>query len=135
MKKQIATITTALLLLGLVSTPAWAGPARRHTIEGFALGAGAVLLGTAIINNMSKPAPVARHYVPAPRHRGHGHRAPAKGYWKNEKTWVPGETQTRWNPGHYADNGRWVEGRYQEFDISRGHWETRRVWVSRRGRY
>ncbi len=133
MKKQIAIITTALVLIGFTSSTAWAGPARRHTLEGFALGAGAVLLGTAIIHNMSKPEPVVVHHAPPHRHRGPVHKA--SGYWKTEKIWLPGETETRWNPGHYNEDGRWIEGRYQEFEISGGHWETRKVWVSNRSRY
>ena len=123
MKKQIAIAAAALIFLTIFSGTASAGSSKRHTVEGIIIGAGATLLGAAIIQSMSRPAPVA---VNSPRHR---HHAPDRGHWRTERVWAPAVTESRWNPGHYAPQGRWVPGHYQEFVISRGYWDTRREWI------
>lgn len=130
MKRQIAITTAALIFLSAIFTgAASAGAARRHTMEGFVLGAGVTLLGTAIIHNMSRPRTVVVHQRHGRRHN-QGRRS--QGYWETRKVWVPAVTETRWNPGHYNRNGRWVQGRHQAFVISEGHWEKQKIWVSSR---
>lgn len=127
MRKEIAIATAALLIVGLTSGMSWAGSSKRHTIEGFLLGTGVTLLGTAIIQKMSAPEPVVIHHRPAPCETKQHH-----GRWKTETVWVPAAYDTRWNPGHYSRKGRWVPGRYQEVLVAEGYWETRKVWVRHR---
>lgn len=122
MKKHITLITATCLLLGLLSGTASAGSSKRHTIEGIVIGAGVTMLGAAIIQNLSRPEPVPEH---PSRHRDRGPEC-----WRTERVWVPAVRETRWNPGHYAPNGRWIPGRYQEFVVSEGYWETRKVKFS-----
>ncbi len=136
MKKQIAIATATILVLGLSTSFAQAGAARRHTIEGFLLGTGVTLLGAAIVNNMNRPEPVVVRHVHAPpptpsyRYAKRHHR---KGHWETRKVWMAPVYETRWNPGHYNKRGRWVNGRYEEFQVSKGYWKKERVWV-RHGR-
>ena len=122
MKKRIAI--AALALIVAVTGVATAGPARRHTMEGFVLGAGIALLGTAIIHGMAEPEPVVVHHHP-PRHE-----PPGRGHWETRRVWMEPVTETRWNPGHYDRHGRWVQGRYEQVIVSDGYWSTQQIWVS-----
>ena len=124
MKKQIAMAAAAFIFLTIFSGTASAGSSKRHTVEGIIIGAGVTLLGAAIIHNISRPEPIV---VKAPAHR---HRPPVNRHWQTERVWVPGVTQTRWNPGHYTPHGRWIPGHHQNFVVSEGHWETRRTWIA-----
>jgi hypothetical protein len=134
MKKQIAIIISAFLIVGLSTGFAQAGAARRHTIEGFLLGTGVTLLGTAIVNSMNRPQPVVVHTPPRHEYR-YAKTKHRKGHWETRKIWVAPEYETRWNPGHYNKRGRWVQGRYEEFQISDGYWQKERVWVRHNRRY
>ena len=139
MKKQIAIATVTVLIIGLSTSFAQAGAARRHTIEGFLLGTGVTLLGTAIVNSMNDCEPVvvkhAHHRPSAPvyvEHRPVKYRYAKKhrrGHWEKRKVWVAPVYETRWNPGHYNKRGRWVKGRHIEIQVSDGYWKKERAWV------
>ncbi len=147
MKKIIAITTGVLMIMGIVSvTSANAGAARRHTIEGFVLGTGVALLGTAIIRGMNKEATPShvytRHYPDRYKehtYRGHKryhkhkhHRKYARrtrGHWETDRIWIDPVYEKKWNPGHYNRKGEWVSGRYEKFMIEQGYWSKKKVWV------
>ena len=128
MKKLTSIAITSLLIIGIFSSSALAGSARRHTIEGALIGAGVVLLGSAIAHSYDRPDPVKVY-------RHHSDYQPPKGHWETRKIWVEPKYTSRWNPGHYNKHGRWVSGKYESFSDCRGHWESRRVWVPHYCRY
>lgn len=136
--KQIALLT--LMSLFCFSTlPAQAGPARRHTLEGIAIGTGIALMGTALVQGLTRErAPSCerrgnypRHREPGygPPHRSYANHAP-RGHWELQKVWIADEYERRWNPGHYNRRGHWVEGCYEKFLVNPGYWQAERVWVS-----
>lgn len=139
MKKWIAMMV--VLAVGFTAANVQAGSARRHTIEGIMIGTGVAILGAAIISELNKedePAPAA-HIPPAPQYTAHqytAHHRPGKpwhkrGHWEVRRVWVEPVYETRWNPGHYTPDGRWVNGRMQEFLATKGYWREERVWVRR----
>jgi len=136
MKKLISIAIASLLIIGASSSFAQAGAARRHTIEGFLLGTGVTLLGSAIVNGLNRPDPIRinnghRHdEYRYPKHKKR-HR---RGRWEIQKIWVDPVYETRWNPGHYNKRGKWRFGRHQEFCVADGYWKKERVWVRRHRR-
>jgi hypothetical protein len=139
MKKQIAIVCATIFVVGATASISQAGPARRHTIEGALIGAGAVILGSAIIHQMSRPANARvavrqYHYPPKPRYvKRHAKKACRKGHLEIRKIWVEPEYETRWNPGHYNRRGKWVSSRYEAFKVADGYWRKEKIWV-RHGR-
>lgn len=129
MKKTISIAAASFLILGLSTSFAQAGAARRHTIEGFLLGTGVTLLGTAIVQSMNRPAPVRIDTSPPHHEYRHTAKKYRKGHLEVRKIWVDPVYETRWNPGHYNKRGHWVSGRHQEFLVAEGYWEKVRVWV------
>lgn len=146
MKKLIAIATLSMTIVVLSQAPARAD---RKTMEGFLLGTGAVILGSAIIKGLncdsSRPRYSAavhvpdRHYPPGPQHRYNDRRHPKyagnhhrpRGHWEIEKKWVEPVYETKWNPGHYDRSGIWVSGRYEKFIVQDGYWQENKVWVER----
>ena len=136
MKKTIATFTGIFLIIILSSAPARAD---RKTMEGFLLGTGAVLLGTAIYHGMNQDSDPGPAYAShSPRYREGRHHRPAKryarhhrprGHWEVERVWVEPEYERKWNPGHYNRRGQWVSGRYERFKVSRGYYREIKTWV------
>ncbi len=139
MKKYI-TIITAVLFLICFSTAS--ARADRKTREGFMIGAGAAILGAAIINGMSntgKPQYTRQHSRP-PGHyieHRHGyvdrgqnpyHRQP-DGYWAIERIWVEPVYEKKWNPAHYNRRGEWIQGGYDSFLIREGYYQEQKIWV------
>jgi hypothetical protein len=134
--KTLISITTAVVMVVCLS----AGPARadRKTTEGFLLGIGAAVLGTAIYKGLnhspgySEPqrhhGPPAFDRVPQCREDRRYARQPVV-RWEIQRIWVEPVYETRWNPGHYNRKGHWVGGRYESFKVRDGYWEERRVRV------
>ncbi len=158
MKKIIAITTGILMIMGIVSvSSANAGAARRHTIEGFMLGTGVALLGTAIIHEMNKDArqsptytrhwpdryenPKRKHHKQYKRSKHHKqykrskhprkYAKKSRGHYELERVWINPVYERRWNPGHYSRKGTWLSGRYQKFMIEQGYWSEKKVWVWR----
>ncbi len=142
MKKLITMMTTVLFLICFSTVSARAD---RKTMEGFMLGTGVAILGAAIINSMNdndRPH-YSRHHSPPPqvyieyrdghhdRHHGRHHFHEPDGHWEIVRVWVDPVCERRWNPAHYNHRGEWVEGRYENFEISGGYYQDQRVWVSR----
>nr|WP_321402794.1 hypothetical protein [uncultured Desulfobacter sp.] len=149
MKKQIALAAAAIFITTLFIGFAQAGPGRyqsshphrqtqthhhdtNNVLEGVVLGAGALILGTAIAQSLSNPCQPAQVHAtavpPRPNHR-------KKGHWETQKIWVAPVYETRWNPAHYNAQGRWVQGRHQQFLVAEGFWKKEQVWVKNRDRY
>lgn len=142
MKKTIATVTAVCLALIFSSTPAHAD---RKTMEGFLLGTGITILGTAIISEMNKNSQPAYRTGKRHEHRAyragykHGykdrtckkyrHRKHRRGHWEVERIWIEPVYERKWNPGHYNRRGNWVNGRYEKFLMAEGYWKKERVWV------
>jgi len=147
LKKIIAITTGLLMIMGIVSVSAAnAGAARRHTIEGFMLGTGVVLLGTAIIHEMNKgDRPIHtythnrpdRYENPKKNHHKQYKRSKhqrkyakrSRGHWELERLWIAPVYERKWNPGHYNRKGKRVSGRYKKFMIEQGYWSENKVWV------
>jgi hypothetical protein len=132
-KNLLIILTTLLLCLSVVKPSAWAGNVQRNRWEGVAIGAGAALLGTAILHHFrySEPAlsPVKRHHPP-PRY-GHQRRQAPSGYWEIRKVWVPPTHERVWNPGHYDRKGRWAPGEWISIEKEPGYWAKEKIWVCR----
>ena len=142
MKKRIVLIMTLIMFTCFSTVAAHAGSARRHTIEGFLLGTGAVILGTAIIHELNRNAKPSRnwhdqtwgkpgrHYIPRHYNRGckqikhHRH-----GHWKIQQIWIEPVYEEKWNPGHYNPRGKWICGRYEHFLMQKGYYQEKRVWI------
>jgi len=143
MNKLITMTTTVLFLICFSTLPARAD---RKTMEGFMLGTGVAILGAAIIHGMNdndRPQ-YYRHHLPPPEvyhneYRGgydDGHqwrhdRHRPDGRWEIVRVWVEPAYERRWNPAHYEHNGEWVEGRYENFQVTGGYYQDQRVWVGR----
>jgi len=111
--KKISALTLTLVILACFSTPsAFADPSRRHTLEGFILGTGVALMGTAIIHGMNNDRQCAPNYSRSTRHeKNRHHRQDARydsgprGHWEIQKIWVSDKHKKRWNPGHTPPQG------------------------------
>jgi len=129
--RSVFTITVvSLLTLALTAGPASAGRHHRDhdRLKGVAIGVGAAILATALINHnrgysYREPEPC---YVPAPppvrSHQG--------GHWEVRKEWVSPTYKRAWNPAHYDERGMWVEGARIEIVDQPGYWTENRIWVS-----
>ncbi|MFH2091121.1 MAG: hypothetical protein ABIJ31_02050 [Pseudomonadota bacterium] len=142
MKKTIATITAVFIAIVFSSVPAHAD---RKTMEGFLLGTGVAILGTAIIQGMNKDSNTPQHQSSYSHDRKNNHadfeyrgkrRTPARyysrgpvGHWEIERIWIEPVYETKWNPGHYNQHGEWVNGRHEQFEIFKGYWQEEKRWV------
>ena len=128
--KTILTITmlTIFTIIAAIPSSSWAGSPQSHRWEGVAIGVGAAILGSAILNNMHGNYPgVARQPQPAEVHHYH-HREPA-GHWEIQKEWVPPVYEKVWNPGHYNRHGKWIDGQWIQIEKQAGYWDEQKVWV------
>lgn len=143
--KKIIAITTSVLLIICFSTVS--AHADRKTIEGFMLGTGVAILGTAIINGLHKGSTSQysnnhhhreydryyhkseKRYAQKKRHHRKYKSHRARGHWEVEKIWVEPVYEKRWNPGHYNRRGDWVRGRNEFFMIKDGYWYEKKMWV------
>ncbi|MBU1342617.1 MAG: hypothetical protein KKE44_20230, partial [Proteobacteria bacterium] len=143
MKKIIAITTSIFMFVCFSTVSAYAGAARRHTIEGFMLGTGVAILGAAIINGINKDNrpqytdnrsrngghryTTNRYAYKDRHHNGYQHRP--SGHWEIERVWVEPIYEKKWNPGHYNRRGEWVNGRNEKFLVRDGYWQEEKVWV------
>jgi len=153
MKKHIALAAAAVFITSLFAGFAQAGPgkhgrcAHRHhhrhhnnnVLEGVVIGAGAFILGTAIAQSLNRPSQTAQIHAapvsPRPYPPTNYHSKRPNKHWKIKKIWVAPIYETRWNPAHYDAQGRWVQGRHQQFLVADGYWKKKRVRVKHRGTY
>lgn len=118
--QKLIIAVAAVLSLGLISTSVWAGSKQQHRWEGVAIGVGAVIVGSALINHHAYGyhggPPVAFSFTYRENHphpsRHHGYRKPHYGGHQNH--WRPHDRGPRYK-GHrqYGDtlshrrNGKW----------------------------
>jgi hypothetical protein len=150
MKKTI-TLTVIVAFFVLAAVPAaQAGSPQRHRWEGVAIGVGAAIVGSAILNNAHRghtstrvihhhsSRPTCRpyhhrpHYRPCPPPRYTPPPPPPRGHWEVTKVWVEPVYERVWNPAHYNRHGRWVPGHWMNVEKTPGYWKEERVWVSTR---
>lgn len=143
--KKILTITTALLVLICFSTvSAHAGSGKTHTMEGVILGAGIVILGSAIIsginrnhrpqyseNNHREQFSASYRQKYDNRHHRQFSSPGTRGYWTVKRVWADPVYGKKWNPGHYNSRGVRVNGRNQKYVVKNGYWHEEKVWVRR----
>ena len=120
-------IIAIILFISLVSLPAWAGSAQHHRWEGVAIGIGAAIIGSAIIESC-RQAEYGRAYAykyPPPPPRRYGH-------WAYRRIWAPPTYTSTWNPAHYNRRGGWVPGGWISIRDRPGYWTSEKVWISNR---
>jgi len=135
MKKLMISLIAILVCVSLLTAPALAGAKQQHRWEGLAIGVGAALLGSALLNSHNNshnnavgnetasyetPVPPPPRYCP-PRPRGH---------WEIRRIWVPPTFKRLWNPAHYDHRREWVPGGWIKIISDPGHWTQDRVWVT-----
>ena len=132
MKKRSLSLIVIISSLILVFTAgsASAGRAQHERWKGVAIGIGAAILGSAILNhnNYYYDREPERCYVPVrvPERREYYHR----GHWEVRDEWVPPIYRTVWNPGHYTPGGDWIDGAWIKIVDKPGYWKEKRIWVS-----
>lgn len=122
MKKIITMIVATAVMISMSVAPGYAGSRNRHLAQGILIGAGAVILGAALANEIRHDSRVCVNVSPPNRYSRHQ---------RVERVWVEPRYERRWNPGHYNQRGHWVKGQYQMVIVSPGFWEVR----PNRGRY
>jgi hypothetical protein len=127
-KKLLVLVLATVLLVSFLSSPAWAGSPQQYRWEGVAIGIGAAILGSALLNNMhthpySYPEPAYTYSPPPPRRGGH---------WEMRSVWVPATEKRVWNPAHYSHDGKWIRGTWIMVVDRPGYWTKERVWIARR---
>jgi hypothetical protein len=138
MKTLISITTAVVMLICLSSAPARAD---RKTTEGFLLGVGAVVLGTAIYQGLNQSSGYSGYREPQ-----RYHTSPAYGRgsqcrndqryvrqpvvrWEIQRIWVEPVFETRRHPGHYNRQSHWAGGRHEKIKVRNGYWEERRVRI------
>jgi hypothetical protein len=123
----------SLFILGLVTvftlaflTPrAQAGPEERYRWEGFAIGVGAALVGSAILHSYNQ----SRHEEYIVRHVPAYYGPDRRGHWEMQKEWIPPTYKRAWNPGHYDNHRHWIAGQWIRIVDRPGYWVEKKVWV------
>lgn len=129
MKKLIILSMMTVFFLSLSTGPVFAGSKERYRWQGAAIGIGAAILGSAIINSYkSEPVRVIEHEThyysyPPPR---------CQRSCEPRRVWVPPVNEQVWNPGHYDQYGRWISGQYILLERAPGYWVEERVLCDRR---
>lgn len=129
MKAKTAVIVGLLIIFAsfsLIPANAWAGSPQSHRWEGVAIGVGAAIIGTALLQayqNGGSAAYVYQRPMPPPVPAGH---------WEIQQAWVPPVYEKTWNPGHYDRRGRWIPGQWIQIQTQSGYWTENRVWVPAR---
>ena len=131
--KAKAILTAALLvtfaLFVMAPNDSWAGSTQRHRWEGVAIGVGAAIIGSALINSLHQSSAYAEPAPATAYHPDYERRPAPRGHWTIEKAWVEPVTRKEWNPGHYNRRGRWVPGEWIQIEVEPGYWVERKVWV------
>jgi len=111
MKKKNLTIVLLAMVFTLlfISPSAWAGSPQQYRWEGAAIGAGAVILGGALINACIYPCPAPRVVYRQPCPPRYGYYQPPRhhrGHWKARKRWRPQHYKETRHRGYDQGHGR-----------------------------
>ena len=135
-KKSLLILVLITVFSFVLLTPqAQAGPEERYRWEGIAIGVGAAIIGSAILNShqQSRPVKVVAYHQPPKsefRHRSFHRKPVPRSHWEIRKEWVPPTYKRVWNPAHYNQRGEWIEGRWIEIEDQPGYWVEKKVWVT-----
>ena len=123
MKKILIIATAVIFFLSLAAGPALAGSKERHRWEGVAIGVGAAILGSAIINSYQpeRVRVIERHTY---HHPGPPRYIPES--CEPQQVWITPTYERVWNPGHY-EYGKWVPGQYIMIEKTPGYWAEERI--------
>ena len=124
MKKLFILLMVIIFYLTVFANPVVAGSKQHYRWEGVAIGLGAALLGSALINSYQpeRVTVIERetyYYPDPPRH--------SQRYCEPRRVWIPPVCERVWNPGHY-EYGRWVSGEYIMIESEPGYWAEERGW-------
>jgi len=132
-KKSLFILVLIAIFTFVFLTPqAQAGPEERYRWEGIAIGVGAAIIGSAILNNhyQSNHSKYIAYHKPAKvKHHTLQRYRPSPGHWEIQKEWVSPTYKRVWNPGHYSRNGEWIAGQWIEIVDQSGYWVEKKVWV------
>lgn len=134
MGKRSFVLSALIFSLCLVFTvnSAMAGSKQHERWKGVAIGVGAAILGSVILNSQKQQScePARVYDRPVIQHRkGPAQKGP--GRWEIKREWVPASFKKVWNPGHYDSRGRWVKGSWIKVVDRPGYWTERRVWIAK----
>ena len=132
--KKLFIAVAMVLSLGLTSTSVWAGSKQQHRWEGVAIGVGAAIVGSALINHHAYGShsgpPVTfsfkyrENYRQPARHHGYrtpyrgGHHSPGRPYDRGHQ--YSGHRQHGDEHG-YRDHGKWQSSQRGHQGDRRGH--------------
>jgi hypothetical protein len=130
-KSLFILVLIAVFTLVFLTPQAQAGPEERYRWEGIAIGVGAAIIGSAILNNyyQSQHHEYVVYHKPARVERPVHMYRPTPGHWEIQKEWVPPTYKRVWNPGHYDRYGEWIEGHWLKIVDQPGYWVEKKVWV------
>jgi hypothetical protein len=111
MKKRnlIIIIIASLFSLIFILPSAWAGSPRQYRWKGAAIGVGAAIAGSVLLNNClyaHPPTRVEYRYMNLHRHRYYYFPPRHQRLWEVRKRWVRNRSRRVWNAGHYHHYGR-----------------------------
>jgi hypothetical protein len=129
MKKTVMASLAMIFFMSLFVNPVFAGSKQRYQWQGVAMGLGAAILGSAIINSCSAPEPVTviRH---EPYPCSYSPPRPRHDCCETRRIWVPPAYERVWNPAHY-ECGRWIPGQWIALEVRSGYWREERLWGCR----
>ena len=131
-KKNLFIVLIALIFcLSFMKSSAWAGNVQRNRWEGVAIGVGAAILGTTLINRFRYSVPartIVNQHHPKASPYGNRYQHKPSGHWEIRKVWIQPTYKRVWNPGHYNRYGRWVPGQWIRIEKRSGYWTTERIW-------
>ena len=108
-KNLIIMIIASVFMLIFMLPSAWAGSPRQYRWEGVAIGLGAAVVGSALLNNRLyayPPTRVAYRYA-GPYHRRYYYSPRWHGrHWEARKRWVRNRPCRVWHSRHYHHYGR-----------------------------
>jgi hypothetical protein len=111
-KRVFLVILTTILCCSFAVTSAWAGAKQRYRWEGVAIGIGAAILGSALLNTCYYPeSPQPVYYKPRPVYCGPApvYYRPAPVYYRPAVvcyTPAPARDGGNWKPYHRSLSGR-----------------------------
>ena len=125
MKKLIILLTAMIFFLTFFTNPVFAGSKQHYRWEGVAIGLGAAILGSALINSSQSSYEPER--VTIVEHKTYYRPDPPRyqRYCEPRRVWVPPVYDRVWNPGHY-EYGRFVSGKYIIIERVPGYWAEER---------
>ena len=133
-KSLFILVLLAVFTLVFLTPQVQAGPEERYRWEGIAIGVGAAIIGSAILQNhyQSQNHEYVVYHKPARVERPIHRYRQIPGHWEIQKEWVPTTYKRVWNPAHYDRYREWIEGHWMKIVDQPGYWVEKKVWVQYR---